>query len=300
VNDLLALTALLLLLETPPENPLPLVAPLLQAIKRVALAGALFLRKVMWGAPPASSMQRNAVMQRGKFITFEGIDGCGKTTQLPLLARHLAEQGIACLVTREPGGTAIGKRIRAVLLDVPGEQDAPVEPLTELLLYAADRAQHVRQLILPALAAGMIVLSDRYADATIAYQGYGRGFDLPMVEHLMELAMGGLKPDATLLFDLDVQTGLSRVHGRGKSSVSNSIISAPAEQPDRLDLEPLEFHERVRRGYHLLAAREPERFHLIPACGTIEEVQGLMLVEVEKLLSDFKPQIAAKETDRSP
>ncbi len=237
-------------------------------------------------------------MQRGKFITFEGIDGCGKTTQLPFLARHLAEQGIPCLVTREPGGTAIGKRIRAVLLDVPADQDAPVEPLTELLLYAADRAQHVRQRILPALAAGMIVLSDRYADATIAYQGYGRGFDLPMVEHLMDLATGGLKPDATLLFDLEVQSGLSRVHGRGKTQAADTAdanqATASAEQPDRLDLEPLEFHERVRRGYHLLAAREPERFHLIPASGSIETVQALMIAEVEKFLSIRNPQSAIR------
>lgn len=234
-------------------------------------------------------------MQRGKFITFEGIDGCGKTTQLPLLARHLAEQGIPCLVTREPGGTAVGKRIRAVLLDVPAEQEAPVEPLTELLLYAADRAQHVRQLIQPALAAGMIVLSDRYADATIAYQGYGRGFDLPMVEQLMDLATGGLKPDATLLFDLDVRLGLSRVHGRGNAQAVAGATAA--EQPDRLDLEPLEFHERVRRGYHLLAAREPERFHIIPASGSIEEVFALTLAEVTKLLN---PQSSSKEFDRNP
>lgn len=237
-------------------------------------------------------------MQRGKFITFEGIDGCGKTTQLPLLARHLAEQGVPCLVTREPGGTAIGKRIRAVLLDVPAEQDAPVEPLTELLLYAADRAQHVRQLIQPALAAGMFVLSDRYADATIAYQGYGRGFDLPMVEHLMDLATGGLKPDVTLLFDLEVQTGLSRVHGRAKAPAADiaatNQATASAEQPDRLDLEPLEFHERVRRGYHLLAAREPERFHLIPAAGSIETVQSLMIAEVEKFLSIHNLQPAIR------
>ena len=230
-------------------------------------------------------------MQRGKFITFEGLDGCGKTTQLQMLARHLAARGLPCIVTREPGGTPIGKRIRTVLLEV---LDEPVEPLTELLLYAADRAQHVRQLILPALAAGMIVLSDRYADATIAYQGYGRGFDLPMVEQLMDLATGGLKPDATLLFDLDVQLGLSRVHGRGNAQAASSASPAAVEQPDRLDLEPLEFHERVRRGYHLLAAREPERFHIIPAAGSIEEVFALTLVEVKKLLAADNPQSAIR------
>ena len=216
-------------------------------------------------------------MQRGKFITFEGIDGCGKTTQLKLLERHLAEQGIPFISTREPGGTPIGRRIRAVLLDV---SDDPVEPLAELLLYAADRAQHVRQLILPALAAGKIVLSDRYADATIAYQGYGRGFDLPLVEELMALATGGLKPDLTLLFDLEVQQGLSRVHGRSGGNQN----AQPAEQPDRLDLEPSEFHERVRQGYLALAAREPERFRLIPAADSIEEVERLMRSAVEPFL----------------
>ena len=216
-------------------------------------------------------------MQRGKFITFEGIDGCGKTTQLKLLERHLAEQGIPFISTREPGGTPIGRRIRAVLLDV---SDDPVEPLAELLLYAADRAQHVRQLILPALAAGNVVLSDRYADATIAYQGYGRGFDLPLVEELMALATGGLKPDLTLLFDLEVQQGLRRVHGRS----GGNQTAQPAEQPDRLDLEPSEFHERVRQGYLALAAREPERFRLIPAAGSIEEVQHLMRTAVDPFL----------------
>lgn len=216
-------------------------------------------------------------MQRGKFITFEGIDGCGKTTQLKLLERHLAEQGIPYISTREPGGTPIGRRIRAVLLEV---SDEPVEPLAELLLYAADRAQHVRQLILPALAAGKVVLSDRYADATIAYQGYGRGFDLGLVEELMALATGGLKPDLTLLFDLEVQQGLWRVQGRS----SGNQTAQPAEQPDRLDLEPSEFHERVRQGYLALAAREVGRFRLIPAAGSIEEVQYLMRSAVDPFL----------------
>lgn len=217
-------------------------------------------------------------MQRGKFITFEGIDGCGKTTQLRLLEKYLAAVGLPYISTREPGGTLIGKRIRAVLLDV---SDEPVEPLAELLLYAADRAQHVRQLILPALAAGKIVLSDRYFDATLAYQGYGRGFDLALIEQLMALATDGLQPDLTLLFDLDVSNGLKRVHGRGALKAEAS----PVEQPDRLDLEPSEFHERVRQGYLALAARQPARFQLIPAHNSIEVVAAAVLRAVTPLLS---------------
>lgn len=218
-----------------------------------------------------------SLMQRGKFITFEGIDGCGKSTQLKLLEHYLAAQGLSSISTREPGGTLIGKRIRAVLLDVFEE---PVEPLAELLLYAADRAQHVRQLILPALTAGQIVLSDRYFDATLAYQGYGRGFDLPVIEQLMNLATDGLKPDLTLLFDLDVKTGLSRIHRR--SAPKTAVLES--EQPDRLDLEPIAFHEKVRHGYHTLAVHEPARFRIIPATGSIEEVTQLMLAAVTPLL----------------
>ena len=129
---------------------------------------------------------------RGKLITFEGIDGCGKSTQLRLLEDYLRARGLPCVSTREPGGTVLGLKIRAVLLDLT---DEPVEPLTELLLFAADRAQHVRQLILPALEAGKIVLSDRFYDATMAYQGYARGYDRALVQQLIELATGGLKPD---------------------------------------------------------------------------------------------------------
>ena len=210
---------------------------------------------------------------RGKLITFEGIDGCGKSTQLRLLETYLRARGLPCVATREPGGTPIGKRIRAVLLEV---LDEPVEPLTELLLYAADRAQHVRQFILPALEAGQIVLSDRYADATIAYQGYGRGYDRTLVQQLIELATGGLKPDLTLLFDLDVATGWQRVHQRNAPALA-------AEAPDRLDLEPTAFHEQVRQGYLAIAAQEPDRVRVIPAAGSIEEIYSRMLVEIEHL-----------------
>jgi dTMP kinase len=213
-------------------------------------------------------------MTRGKFITLEGIDGCGKTTQLQMLEQYLAGTGLPFVSTRQPGGTALGRLIRAALLD---PAHGHVEPLAELLLYAADRAQHVRELVRPALAAGSIVLSDRYADATVAYQGYGRGFDLNLIAELNELATGGLKPDLTLLFDLDVTTGLSRVNRRGDD------LSAEA-QADRLDREPSEFHERVRRGYLEMAAREPERFQIIPADRSVEEVHKLVIAAVQAFI----------------
>ena len=197
-------------------------------------------------------------MERGKLITFEGIDGSGKSTQLRLLEKYLAGRGIAYLSTREPGGTALGKIIRSALL-----AEENVEPLAELLLYAADRAQHVRQVIIPALASGMLVLSDRFSDATIAYQGAARGFDLELVERLNELATAGLKPELTLLFDLDVEIALARKY--------------ESVEPDRLESEPLQFHRRVRAAYLELVAREPDRLKIIPARGTIEETYQSMI-----------------------
>lgn len=212
-------------------------------------------------------------MNRGKLITFEGIDGCGKTTQLRLLAEELTGQGFSVVATREPGGTELGLKIRSALLD--GGKGS-VEPLAELLLYAADRAHHVRRVVEPALAAGQIVLSDRFYDATTVYQGYARGFELSLVNQLNELATGGLKPDLTLLFDLDVETGLSRTHKRGAESV----------QPDRLDREPLAFHQQVRAAYLELARQNPQRFRIIPAAGTIETTYALTRREIARAFSD--------------
>jgi dTMP kinase len=208
-------------------------------------------------------------MKRGKLITFEGIDGCGKTTQIRLLGKYLTERGIDFISTREPGGTDLGREIRSALLD--GAKGS-VEPAAELLLYAADRAQHVRQVVLPSLAAGITVLSDRFYDATTVYQGYARGFDLGLVRQLNEFAAGGVKPDLTLLFDLDVEAALSRMRKRLDETTG---ISAP----DRLDLEPLEFHRRVRQAYLEIAALEPQRFRIIPAGGSIEETYELMIRE---------------------
>jgi dTMP kinase len=200
-------------------------------------------------------------MRRGKLITFEGIDGCGKSTQMRLLGQYLTERGVAVVSTREPGGTELGRKVRSALLDGGA---GSVEPLAELLLYAADRAQHVRRVILPALSLGKVVLSDRFYDATTVYQGYARGFDLELVNQLNELATGGLKPDLTLLFDLDVETGLKRTMRRGDGT------GVTAARPDRLDQEPMEFHERVRQAYLDIAAREPERFRVIPSAGPVE------------------------------
>jgi dTMP kinase len=209
-------------------------------------------------------------MTRGKLITFEGIDGCGKSTQMGLLERYLTERGLAVVSTREPGGTELGRKVRAVLLD--GGKGS-VEPLAELLLYSADRAQHVRQVVMPALEAGQVVLSDRFYDSTTVYQGYARGFDLKLVNELNQLAACGVKPDLTLLFDIEVEVGLGRTHRRGDD----------ARAPDRLDSEPLEFHRRVRQAYLEIASLEPQRFRVIRAEGSVEETCQLMIEEVKKL-----------------
>jgi dTMP kinase len=213
-------------------------------------------------------------MERGKLITFEGIDGCGKTTQLRLLETYLADCGIEFISTREPGGTELGEKIRSAVLH--GDKGS-VEPLAELLLYTADRAHHVRRVVIPALEAGKLVLSDRFYDATTVYQGYARGFDLGLVNQLNDLATAGLKPDLTLLFDLEVEIALDRTHQRdGESNGANA-------RRDRLDSEPTGFHRRVRQAYLDLAAREPQRFRIIPAAGTIAETYELMIREVKPI-----------------
>ena len=198
----------------------------------------------------------------GAFITFEGIDGCGKSTQLRLLASELRVRGVPVVATREPGGTPLGQKLRAALLDVQEQ----VDPLTELLVFAADRAQHVRKHLLPALEQNQVVLSDRYADATVAYQGAGRGFDPQLIQEIVELATGGLKPDLTLLFDLSVPESAVRTRKR----VQN-------KRTDRLDKENAEFHTRVRNAYLELAKREPERFRVIDARGSVNETQNAVM-----------------------
>ena len=197
----------------------------------------------------------------GTFITFEGIDGSGKSTQLRLLNNFLRAHCCDPLVTREPGGTTLGLRLREALLDAHEE----VDPLTELLVFAADRAQHVRRKLLPALETGAIVISDRYADATIAYQGAGRGFPPELISQIVQLATGGLKPDLTLLFDVSIDESASRTARR-----SNNKGTAGRGAPDRLDIEAAEFHTRVRDAYLELAAADPERIKVIDTSGPVE------------------------------
>jgi len=194
----------------------------------------------------------------GAFITFEGIDGCGKSTQLRLLAGELRVRGLKVVATREPGGTPLGQRLRAALLDV----EEQVDPLTELLVFAADRAQHVRNQLRPALEANQIVLSDRYADATVAYQGAGRGFEPKLIQEMVQLATGGLKPDLTLLFDLSIAESVVRTRRRIES-----------KRTDRLDIEDTAFHTRVRKAESSMAKAEPERFRIIDARGAVDQTQ---------------------------
>jgi len=199
----------------------------------------------------------------GTFITFEGIDGSGKSTQLRLLNTFLRASGWTPLVTREPGGTPVGLRLRAALLDATEE----VDPLTELLVFAADRAQHVRRVILPALELGEVVISDRYADATVAYQGAGRGFPPELIAEIVQLATEGLKPDLTVLFDVGIEESTNRTTRRstGKSSSKTGR--------DRLDIEAAEFHSRVRDAYLDIARAEPERVKVVDASGPVEQTQ---------------------------
>jgi dTMP kinase len=193
----------------------------------------------------------------GTFITFEGIDGSGKSTQLRLLANFLKSNGCEVLLTREPGGTPVGNRLRSALLDAQEE----VDPLTELLVFAADRAQHVRRVLRPAVEAGEVIFSDRYADATVAYQGAGRGFSPELIAEIVELATEGLKPDLTVLFDLSVEDSTARTRRRLNGK----------QKGDRLDAEADDFHLRVREAYLAIAKAEPERVKIVETNRPLEE-----------------------------
>lgn len=199
----------------------------------------------------------------GTFVTLEGPEGAGKTTQVKLLSKQLTKLGVPHVVTRDPGGTPLGKQVRRILL-TPGIN---VAPMTELLLYQADRAQHVAEVIKPALEEGKLVLCDRFIDSSIAYQGYGRNIDMKLIKDLNELSTGGLRPVLTILFDIQSEDGLSRLHPGGH---------------DRIEREALDFHTRVRKGYLELAELEPERWRILDAAKPLTTVQG----EFTKILAD--------------
>lgn len=207
------------------------------------------------------------------FISFEGPEGSGKTTQIALLAGWLRQQGLAVATTREPGGTAIGDRVRAILLDHAASE---MSAETEVLLFSAARAQHVREVIGPWLASGGVVLCDRFADSTLAYQGYGHQLPLDQLAVITAFATGGLRPDVIVFLDVDVQSGLRR---------KQQHANGDAGQWDRMEAFTLAFHQRVRAGYLAMAAADPARWLVVDANRSVEEVQQTLRERVAKLLA---------------
>ncbi len=198
------------------------------------------------------------------FITFEGADGCGKTTQIELINKYLQEKGYKTLVTREPGAKGLGEKLREILLNYEGE----VSPNCESFLFLADRAQHVDCIIKPALKNNTIVLCDRHTDSTIAYQGYGRQLNIQEIKKLNDIAVNGLKPNLTIVFDIDVETSMQRV---GKTK-------------DRMESAGMEFFNRVRNGYLAIAQEEPNRVKVINSADTIKNIHTKVVELVEKCL----------------
>jgi dTMP kinase len=215
------------------------------------------------------------------FITFEGPEGSGKTTQIECLREYLEEKGYSVLATREPGGTSIGDKIRVILLD---PRNTDMLPASEALLFSAARAQIVNQVIRPHLARGGIVLCDRYADSTLAYQGYGHGLDLDTLHTITALATEGLKPDLTVYLDIDVEEGLRRKLAAHKANNS---------EWNRIDRQEMAFHRRVREGYLQMAVGEPDRWLVIDATQPLETVQASIRARVEaKLLGSRRAKTA--------
>jgi dTMP kinase len=207
---------------------------------------------------------------RGLFITLEGIDGCGKSTQRNMLAQRIKERGVEVVITREPGGTEIGEDIRTLLIS---DASVHIAPTTELLLYVAARAQHVAELIRPALEAGRIVISDRYTDSTVAFQGYGRGLDPEIIETLNTFATAGLVPDLTIVFDLDPALAQTRLGSRPVGGLLGAF-----------DEQHADFHQRMRAGYLKMAKNDPSRIRLIDASGAVEETHSKVMALVLPLL----------------
>lgn len=203
-------------------------------------------------------------MKKGLFITLEGADGCGKTTQLNLLKEYLTSRGYEIVVTREPGGKGLGEKLREILLNYDGE----VSDRCEAFLYLADRAQNIDTIIKPAINSGKIVLCDRHTDSSVAYQGYGREQNIDNINMLNELAVNGVHPDLTIVFDIDTETSMARV----------------GAEKDRLESAGIEFHKRVRNGYLEIAKKNPQRIKVVDASQAIEDVQRDVIKIVEEVL----------------
>ncbi|MBU2488484.1 MAG: dTMP kinase [Proteobacteria bacterium] len=235
--------------------------------------------------------------RKGLFITLEGVEGSGKTTQIPRLAEFLESRGLECVRTREPGGTAIGARLRAVLLD-PASKG--MDSLCELLLYEADRIQHAAEVILPNLSAGRAVVCDRFYDATTVYQGYARGLPLSRIQDLHGWLFSGLSPDLTLVFDLPAEVGLGRARARlsghgvfcqtrfGEGRFGEGLVGEGWSE-GRFETEKIQFHEKVRAGYLSLAQAEPSRFVVLDASGSLREVEVRMTAAVARFLDARNP-----------
>ena len=207
-------------------------------------------------------------LAKGFFITFEGADGCGKTTQSELVQKYLEDCGYEVVWTREPGSKGLGQNIRQLLLHYDGE----VAPMCEAFLFLADRAQHIEHLIKPAIEDGKIVICDRHTDSTIAYQGYGRGKDIDELKLLNNLATGGIKPDLTFVFDVSTETAQTRV----------------GDEKDRMESAGIEFHKKVRNGYLEIAKQEPLRVCVVNANNSIEQVFSDTKAILDKFLSNFE------------
>ncbi len=203
-------------------------------------------------------------MKKGLFITFEGIDGCGKTTQIQLLKKYYEEKGFKVLVTREPGAKGLGEKFREILLNYDGE----VSSNCESFLFLADRAQHIDTIIKPAIQNGTIVLCDRHTDSTVAYQGYGRELDLKQIHYLNNIATNNIKPDLTFILDIDVETSLERI---GKNR-------------DRMESAGIDFFNRVRNGYIEISKQEPNRVKLISGKNTIEKIHDQIIELIDEII----------------
>jgi dTMP kinase len=222
------------------------------------------------------------------FITFEGVEGSGKSTQARLLYQRLSERGYPVILTREPGGTRIGEMIRRILIDL---QHTEMAPTSEILLFAAARAQLVQELIRPYLATGGIVLCDRYADSTFAYQGYGLGRDLDELHAITSIATGGLHPDLTCYLDLPAEEGLERKWQSKQASEARrdkDVVSTPAEW-NRLDARDIDYHKRVEDGFRALMQREPQRWRQLDARQPVLQLALAIETIVEPFLEQVKP-----------